>query len=257
MKKRVILPVIILLMVVGFVGIFAGQNKSDENSVNTQEPVIEKIFSEKIICIDPGHGKTARKEKEPVYPGATEEKACNVSGASGKIITEEELNLQVGLKLKTKMEELGAQVYITRTTHECDMSNIERAEFANRLGCDMVVRLHADGSEDKKVSGVSVLIPSQKRITEEYLTEDIVLKSKSAGEVMLQKVCEKTGAENRGVITRADMTGFNWSKVPVVLLEMGFMSNVEEEARLIEAEYQDKIISGIIDGLDIYFNSRV
>lgn len=211
-------------------------------------------FSGKIICIDPGHGITSRKETEPIYPGATEKKAANVSGTAGDRITEEALNLEVGLKLKAKFEELGATVYITRTENKSDMSNVERAKFANQTGCDMVVRVHADGSESKSVSGVSVLIPSKKCIINGYLTDEIVQKSRRAGEYILEEICRNTGAANKGLSERADMTGFNWSSVPVVLVEMGFLSNREEEAKLITDEYQQKIISGIAAGLEKYFN---
>ena len=219
-----------------------------------KESVSTGNFSGKIICIDPGHGKTSRKETEPIYPGANEKKATNVSGTAGKIMTEEALNLEVGLKLKDALEKEGATVHITRESHESDMSNVERAEFANNLNCDMVVRLHADGSESKSVSGVSMLIPSRKRISTGYLTEDIIAESRRAGEYILADVCALTGASNKGIAERADMTGFNWSCVPVVLIEMGFMTNPEEEAKLVTDEYQQKIISGIISGLEKYFN---
>ena len=49
------------------------------------------------------------------------------------------------------------------------------------------------------------------------------------------------------------MTGFNWSKVPVVLLEMGFMTNPEEDAKMETDEYREKIVSGIVNGLIKYF----
>lgn len=210
-------------------------------------------LSGKVICIDPGHGKTARKEKEPIYPGAAEKKATNVSGASGRLMTEEELNLLVGLELKSTLEERGAQVYMTRTAHECDMSNIERAEFANEKGSDLVIRIHADGSESSSLNGASMLLPSPKRENGEYLTPRVVSESRRAGELILTEVTAATGAQNRGLVERPDMTGFNWSKVPVVLLEMGFMSNPEEEAKLAGAEYRTKIVGAIADGTEKYF----
>ena len=67
---------------------------------------------------------------------------------------------------------------------------------------------------------------------------------------------EKTGAENRGIRKRSDMTGFNWSKVPVVLLEVGFMTNEEECELLKSEEYQGKIVDGIALGITKYFQSE-
>lgn len=262
MLKKILCIIIIICILVTAAVFFLGKNKAEkENTADTEKnevtEEVQKIpgkFEGKVICIDPGHGKTSRKEKEPIYPGAQEKKAANVSGASGKHMTEEELNLEVGLKLKQELEELDAEVYITRTEHESDMSNIERAEFANGKKSDIVIRLHADGSESSSVAGVSMLLPSPKRVCEGYLTGDIVKKSRMAGEYILEEVCRNTGAINRGTVERADMTGFNWSSVPVVLLEMGFMSNPEEEKKLSQDEYQRKIIAGIVSGLEIYFN---
>ena len=265
MFKRNIFTIVSLCIVVALFAI----GKNNEKSVDEEKPTKQQLevvpaeikesvpageFDGKIICIDPGHGITSRKEQEPIYPGAGEKKATNVSGTAGKIMTEEALNLEVGLKLKTALENEGATVHITRETNASDMSNVERAEFANSLNCDMVVRLHADGSESATVSGISMLIPSAKRISEGYLTSEIIEKSRKAGEYILNDVCGNTGASNKGIVERADMTGFNWSGVPVVLLEMGFMTNPEEEAKLVTEEYQQKIISGIISGLEKYFN---
>lgn len=227
---------------------------TDKETVqNTESAISNSILTGKIICLDPGHGKTSRKEKEPIYPGALEEKAANVSGATGALITEEALNLQFSLKLKAALEKEGATVFMTRTTSECDMTNIERAEFANNSNCDILIRIHADGSESPSVSGISMLVPSEKRIKDGYLTSEIIEKSRIAGELILEKTTEKTGAKNLGVIERPDMTGFNWSSVPVILLEMGFITNTDEEKMLILPEYQDLIIEGFIRGLNEYF----
>lgn len=54
---------------------------------------------------------------------------------------------------------------------------------------------------------------------------------------------------NRGVIERNDLTGFNWSKVPVVLVEMGFMSNPEEDRLLSDDNYQNKLAEGLCKGI--------
>ena len=54
---------------------------------------------------------------------------------------------------------------------------------------------------------------------------------------------------NRGVIERSDLTGFNWSKVPVVLIEMGFLSNPEEDNLLNSDSYQEKLAQGLYKGI--------
>lgn len=207
--------------------------------------------SGKIIVIDPGHGIGGNNEKEPVAPGSSTKKAAYVSGASGKNQTEEELNLIVSQKLKTVLEERGAVVYLTREGHEATRSNVERAQFANEMVADICVRIHADGSEISSVKGASVLIPSG-----EYIKDnDLLQKSKLAGEIVLEEYVKSTGAKNRGISKRGDMTGFNWSEVPVILVELGFMSNSEEDALMETEEYQNKMVSGITTGLERYFSS--
>ena len=55
-----------------------------------------------------------------------------------------------------------------------------------------------------------------------------------------------------GVFERKDMTGFNWSQRPVIILEMGFMSNWEDDALLGDKLYQQKIADLIVKSLEKY-----
>ena len=228
-----------------------------DNSVNSDTVNYDYTDNElysplagKVICIDAGHGISSIKKLEPIAPNCSEKKAAFVSGTSGSIMTEEQVNLLVALKLEQSLIDAGADVVMTRRTAECDLSNIDRAELANDAKADLTVRIHADGSENSDISGVSVLIPS-----DDYITNDGMLrKSRKAGELILNEVTEATGALNRGIVKRSDMTGFNWSNVPVVLLEMGFMTNHDEDVLLSSDDYQNKIVDGIMKGLDIYFN---
>ena len=57
-----------------------------------------------------------------------------------------------------------------------------------------------------------------------------------------------TGAQDRGLVERSDLTGFNWSEVPVVLVEMGFLSNPEEDQKLSTEKYRKQVADGIADG---------
>ena len=79
--------------------------------------------------------------------------------------------------------------------------------------------------------------------------ENIAEISRTYGEVILNNLVSTVGMYNRGVIERSDLTGFNWSKVPVVLIEMGFLSNPEEDNLLNSDSYQDKLAQGLCNGI--------
>ena len=207
------------------------------------------VLSGKVIVVDAGHGISSYKKKEAIAPGSNVTKAAFVSGTSGKYQTEEQLNLSVALKLRAALEAEGAVVHMTRTEHACDVSNIDRAQFANVLNADISVKLHADGSNSSAAHGVSVLVPGPQYIG----NADILNKSRTAGELVLQSFVQQTGAANRGISVRNDLTGFNWTQVPIILIEMGFMTNPDEDRLLATADYQDKMVSGIVLGLKQYF----
>ena len=194
-----------------------------------------------VICLDPGHGVTDAVAQEALSPLSDKAKPAYASGASGAQITEEALNLQVALRLRDKLESMGASVILTREASEATVSNIERARIANDAGADCCIRIHADGVDDPSVYGVSVLIPSGPLLG----TPSIAEPSAALGQRMADAVAAQTGAKNRGVTARQDLTGFNWSEVPCVLLEMGFLTNAAEEANLIDPAYQDSIALGV------------
>ncbi len=226
------------------------EEPTETESEELTEEVTEKRYAVtgKVIVVDAGHGKNPSKEKEPNAPGSTVMKTAFATGTSGKYQTEEELNLAVALKLQAALEERGAIVHMTRTTHETTLSNVGRAQFANDLNADISVKLHADGNNSSSPHGTSMLIPGNT-----YVSDDVVTKSREAGEIVLNEFVAATGAKNRGLSVRNDMTGFNWSTVPVILIEMGFMTNPEEDALLATDEYQNKMVQGIVSGLEIYF----
>ena len=213
------------------------------------EPEPEPLpLAGRIICIDPGHCVTEEARKgyrEPVSPLSDETKPRYLSGTQGATLTEEKLNLIVGLKLRDVLEALGAEVVMTREVSEISLPNTERCRIAHEGGADVHVHIHADGSEDKSVHGVSVLIPGGDLLG----TPSIVEESARLGQLMVDCVAEETGAKNRGTVPRSDLTGLNFSEIPSVFIEMGFMSNPEEDALLSSEEYQDKIVTGMANSL--------
>ncbi len=147
-----------------------------------------------IVCLDPGHGVTTASKQEAVSPLSDQTKPAYVSGASGKQISESELNLQAAFRLRDQLESMGATVILTRETVEATVSNIERAQIANDAGADVCIRIHADGIDNPSVHGVSVLIPTGKLLG----TPSIEAPSAALGELMVNAVAAQTGAKNRG-----------------------------------------------------------
>ena len=227
-----------------------GNPTSATTAGNAASAISSTSLSGKVICIDPGHQKKQNSEQEPVAPNSSTKKAKVTGGTSGTSTKTPEyvVTLSVGLKLQSLLENAGAKVVMTRDSNDVNISNIERAKLGNKAKADIAIRIHADGSTDPSVKGISMLVP-----TTDYLSDDLVKKSQTAGKIVLEKVIQKTGAKSRGVIKRNDMTGFNWSEIPVILIEMGFMSNPEEDKLLNTEDYQNKIAAGLFEGLAAYF----
>lgn len=207
-------------------------------------------LTDKIICVDAGHEVTNLSVQEPYSPHGTATKEAFVGGTRGVNQTEEELNLLVALKLQALLEAEGATVVMTRDTHESDMTSYDRAMLANEWNADLCIRIHADGSTDASVYGMSMLVP----FGENLKTQDIVEQSRIAGEVILAATLETTGAKNNGVVNRSDLTGFNFAEVPTILIEMGYMTNPDEDALMETDAYQNVLAEGMCDGIISYFS---
>lgn len=204
-----------------------------------------------VVVIDPGHQLRGDSTQEPNGPGASVMKARVTSGTSGVAtgVAEYILNLDISLKLKTELENRGYTVYMTRSTHDVNISNMERAQYATSVGADIAVRIHANGAGSASVSGAETLVPS----TSNPYVSHLASASYSLGKNIIDSYCAATGFKNRGVIANDTMTGINWSQVPVAILELGFMSNPAEDAAMQDANMQNNMVQGIANGIDAYF----
>lgn len=212
----------------------------------TVEPTAEPRLSGLRIGIDPGHQQKENRELEPIAPNSKEKKKKVSSGTSGAStrIAEYVTNLEVALKLRDALQAEGCEVYMTRETHDVNISNLERAQMMNELGVDLVLRLHCDGSTNRSANGIGMFV----RKTGEKQAE-----SEAAAEVLLDAMVEATGAKKRGVYLRDTYTMNNWSTVPCILVEMGYLSNYAEDKKLNSPEYQDLLVEGMVEGIAIYF----
>lgn len=199
-----------------------------------------------VVCIDPGHQGKANTAPEPVGPGATETKPKVSGGATGVTtrVPEHEIALAISLKVRDRLERYGVTVVMTRTTANVDISNAQRAQVANNAAANLFLRIHADSSTNASVHGVSTLYPGGN----EWVAPISQRSLKAAG-VIQREMLESTGAADRSLAERADLSGFNWATVPSVLVETGFLSNPAEDKKLSDPVYQDKLADGIARGV--------
>ena len=200
-----------------------------------------------VIGIDAGHQGQANYDKEPVAPGSSATKAKVASGTEGVVsrTPEHVVNLEVALKLKQALLAEGAKVVMVRESADVDISNIQRAQMMNEAGADLVLRLHCNGVDSRSAHGMVMYVRKTGAKAEE---------SDQAARALLAAMLKETNAQDRGVAHSDDYSGLNWSEVPSVLVEMGFLTNPEEEALLISGEYQDKLVKGMVEGIADYFS---
>ena len=205
-------------------------------------PVDVLRLSDVKIGIDPGHQLKQNSEREAIAPGSSETKPKVSSGTAGVRtgVAEYQVNLDVSLQLRDALEALGCEVYMTRETNDVDISNRERALMMNELGVDLVLRIHCNGAENSGAHGIGLYVTK---------TGDIAEASLQAAEAILPRLIEATGAREDGIFRRDTYTGQNWSTVPCVMVEMGFMSNPDEDERLSDPDYQQKLVTGMVEGI--------
>ncbi|WP_141532086.1 N-acetylmuramoyl-L-alanine amidase [Bacillus cereus] len=227
----------------------------EQSAQNNEQKIESKEKQEKfLVVIDPGHQQKANLNLEPIGPGATTQKYKVTDGTTGVVTKKREavLVLEMAFILKEKLEAKGMQVLMTRTSQDVDISNKERATFANDHKANLFLRLHADGSENPNQSGFAVLTPAEGS----PYTKEIYAESLQISQTIVNKMRENHQVKVNGIKYRDDLSGFNWAKVPGVLLELGFMSNPEEDKKLSDPQYVNSLLQSVTDSVDEYRKSK-
>ena len=219
-----------------------------------REPYCFQLPTSHVIVIDPGHQEKGNAQKEPIGPGSKETKAKVTTGAVGTVskLPESLLCLSIGLKLQAELESRGYTVIMTRTENDVDISNSERAEVANASNAEAFIRIHANGSDDKSVSGAMTICQTDNNPFNGAIAESCYELSKCT----LDGLTAETGCKKLSIMRTDNMSGINWSKVPVTIVEVGFMSNPNEDKLMATDEYQNSIATGIANGVDNYFSNK-
>lgn len=203
----------------------------------------------KIIVVDPSCQEIPNKKKEPIAPGAFKTAFKTSTGEVGKEtgVREYELNLKLAKIVKKNLEDYGYEVVLTRDTNDVDLSNSDRAMMANTTEADLYVVIGTGNN-----TGVSVKCQTE----DNPYTFDNYDKSRLLADTLLGSIVQGAESIDNGVDEVDDYAAINWSVVPTAVVEFGDLSDIDEEAKLTDDEYQKKLAKGIADGIESYFSQR-
>ena len=200
-----------------------------------------------VVVIDPGHDARANLATEPIGPGSSTRKIKDGGGTHGVVtgVREPDLTLEVSLRLRRLLRAAGVRVVMTRTrTSGASMGNIARARIEHDAGAALFLRVHADGASSASARGTHTLTPALRR----GWTDDVYASSRRAATLVQTELVRTLGFPNRGIQERSDFTGFNWADVPVILVEMGFMTNPTEDRALARPTVRQRAALGLCRG---------
>ncbi len=213
------------------------------SEVSTETGFIKGQYS-KTIFLDPGHGGRD-------------------SGAFYYNVAEKDLNMQIYRKLRTKLEELGYKVLTSRDSDVYVDFITERSRMVNKTNSDIFISIHfnATGSTYSKASGIQTYSYSDEpdypsKINKYWHNHpDRISESKRLAAAIHSSLLAETGAKDAGQLERSFAVLRETAK-PAVLLELGYMDNFTENQQIRDSHYQDKLVAGIVKGIEKYYAGK-
>lgn len=213
------------------------------SEVSTEGGFVKGQYSNTIF-LDPGHGGRD-------------------SGAFYYNVAEKDLNMQIYRKLRTKLEELGYKVLTSRDS-DIDVDFItERSRMVNKTNSDIFISIHfnATGNTYSKASGIQTYSYSDEpdypsKINQYWHNHpDRISESKRLAAAIHSSLLAETGAKDAGQLERSFAVLRETAK-PAVLLELGYMDNFTESQQIRDSHYQDKLVAGIVKGIQKYYAGK-
>ncbi|OOX21527.1 N-acetylmuramoyl-L-alanine amidase [Xanthomonas campestris pv. azadirachtae] len=223
-----------------------------------------------VVAIDPGHGGQD--------PGAM--------GPTGK--REKDVTLAVGRELARQVNATpGMKAYLTRDT-DVFIPLPMRAQKARAAKADIFISIHADAAENRSATGSSVYVLSTKGASSqrarwladkenaadlvggvrlqqtESTLANVLLDLAQSGHMKASEDAaghvlgglKRIGNNHKPQLERANFAVLRTSDMPAMLVETAFISNPDEERRLIDPAYQRRIASAVLDGIDTFFTRQ-
>lgn len=176
------------------------------------------------VFVDPGHGGSD-----------------NGAGGFGKF--EDELSLQIAKSVELKLKQKGIQVKMSRTS-DVFIPLGERAQMANAYGADAFISIHLNSSSNESANGIETYHHTQKTSHRPYSTG------------IHNNAIKSTQGRDRGVKS-ANFVVLRETNMVSSLFETGFISNAQENNKLSDPVYQDKLAVSIANGIESYLKENV
>lgn len=204
------------------------------------------------VCIDAGHQENGVPVMEPIGPGL-EGKSSGTSGmAQGRLTMRKEsiVCLEVAFAFRDELIRQGATVVMTRERQDQFLTNQERCQIAADGQADIMLRLHCDTRENTSKQGISIYGPRNSTYAQAVADPKTYA---HMGNLLLDAMKERLGyepGEKTGFVTINDQfVGNNWAQMVCFLVEMGFMSNPEEDFLLATPIYQQWLAEAMAQGV--------